>query len=272
MARAVSISLQKGGVGKTTTAINIAERLAARGHEVLAIDLDQQGHLTEGIGLLEEYRNEGHLGDLLDDDRAVTASDLIRPTEWFDVLPSHRDLDDVEERMRSLTFGELQVRNQVVEPLLGDAYDYVVIDSPPNLGPLSDAALIAAQHVIVPLEMSEPAVGGFERMVNQQIRPLRREIDLEILAIVPNELEGNNEERRIIGDLEASDFGALLPAFGRSTEFDDPRSPGPGIRKRIALKRATREGKPLAAYDPDNDMLDRYDALAAIVERGGMDG
>lgn len=270
--RAVSFALQKGGVGKTTTAINVAERLANRGHDVLAIDLDQQGNFTEGVGLADAYTADAHVGDALADTEPVTVTDIIRQAEWFDVLPAHRDLDDLAERMRSATFGELWIRNDVVDPLLGDQYDYVVIDAPPNLGPLADASLIATENVMIPLLMSEPSVAGFERMVRQQIQPLRKEIELEILAIVPNHLQGDNEERRIIGDLEDSEFAGKLPPFARSSEFDTSGSPGPGIRKRISLKRAWREGQPVAAYDPECDMLDRYDALAAIVERGDIDG
>lgn len=267
--RAVSIALQKGGVGKTTTAINLADRLAARDHDVLAVDLDQQGNLTEGIGLTDAYTAETHLGDALADDSPTTVGDIIEPTEWFDVLPAHADFDDLEEQMRSSTFGELWVRNEIVEALLGDAYDYIVIDSPPNLGPLSDASLIASQNIIIPLLMSEPSVAGFERMVDQQLRPLRQEIDIDVLAIVPNRLEGNNEERRIIEDLENSPFAEHLPPFGRSDKFEE--SPGPGIRERIALRRAWRDGQPLSAYEPKCDMLDRYDAVAEIVENGGHD-
>lgn len=107
-------------------------------------------------------------------------------------------------------------------------------------------------------------------MFTQQIQPLRQEFDLTILAIVPNDLSGDNEERRIIGDLENSSFAKHLPAFARSTHFDQNGSPGPGLRERIAFRRAYREGKPLAQYDPENDMLERLDELAVIVEQGGV--
>ncbi|WP_276256992.1 ParA family protein [Halomontanus rarus] len=268
--RAVSVALQKGGVGKTTLAINLAERLANRSNDVLLVDLDQQGNATEGVGLADAYSSDTHLGNVLDDNDDTALEDILRSAGTFDVLPANEDLDSVENSIRSATFGELWIRNEVVDPLLEDAYDYVVVDSPPNLGPLADASLISTQNVIVPLRMSEPSVSGFERMYTQQILPIRKEIDLDILAIVPNSLAGDNEEKRIIGDLEESDFGEYLPAFARSAHFDDPDSPGPGLRERIAFRRAWREGVPLAAHDPESDMLERLDELAAIVERGGV--
>ncbi|MEF8799914.1 MAG: ParA family protein [Halolamina sp.] len=267
MGRAVSVSLQKGGVGKTTVAINLADALAADGDDVLLVDLDQQGNATEGVGLKEAYESDSpHIGDVLTDDDAVDAEEIIAERDRFDIIPAHINLDETADRIRNSTFGMLWVRRRIVEPLLDEQYDYVVIDSPPSLGPLSDAALIGAGHVIVPLLMSEPSVSGFERMWDQQILPIRNEVDLELLAIVPNDLSGNNEERRIIEDLENSPFDEFLPGFARSAEFDNPVSPGPGIRHRIAFSRAWREGQTLREYDADNDMLERLHQLAAIVE------
>ena len=267
MGRAVSVSLQKGGVGKTTIAINLADSLGASGHDALLVDLDQQGNATEGVGFKDAYEDgEPNLGDVLTDDDPVDVREVIQSRDGFDVLPAHVNLDDVEDRIRNSTFGMLWVRRRIVEPLLDDEYDHIVIDSPPSLGPLSDASLIGARNVLVPLLMSEPSVSGFERMWEHQIKPIRQEVELNLLAIVPNDLQGNNEERRIIRDLEDSPFGQYLPPFARSKLFDDSESVGPGIRHRIAFSRAWREGKTLREYDPTNDMLERFDEVARIVD------
>lgn len=266
--RAVSVALQKGGVGKTTLAINLTDRLADRGHRVLLVDLDQQGNATEGVGLADYYTADTHLGHLLENEHSVEFSDIVHSVHGFDVLPANKDYDDLEDTIRTTSFAELWLRRQLVDQYLDDPYDYIIFDSPPNLGPLSDASLVASRNVVIPLLMSEPSVSGFERMYTQQIQPLRNEFDINILAIVPNILSGDNEERRIIGDLEDSQFGALLPPFARSSQFNE--SPGPGIRSRIAFKRAYREGEPLAKFDPENDMIPRLDDLATIVENGGI--
>ena len=161
MARAVSVSLQKGGVGKTTVAINLADALSARGNDVLLVDLDQQGNATEGVGMKDHYEDsDASIGHVLTDDDPIDVREVIRNREAFDVVPAHVDLDDIEDRIRNSTFGVLWVRRRIIEPLLGDDYDYIVIDSPPSLGPLSDASLIGAGHVVVPLLMSEPSVSG----------------------------------------------------------------------------------------------------------------
>mgnify|MGYP000580871574 FL=1 len=269
--RAVTVALQKGGVGKTTVAINVAERLSARGHEVLLVDLDQQGNATEGVGLGDYYEAENYIGDVWDSDSDVEITDLIRETDWMDVIPSHRDLDEVENQLRTSAYGVTRVRNYIVEPLLGEAYDYIIIDSPPSIGPLSDSALVGTENVLVPLKMREASISGFQRMVEQQLQPLQNEggIEVRVLALVPNILEGDGEEKRIISDIEASPWADCLPTFARSEQFD--ASPGPGLRKRVAFSRAYREGKPLAAYDPTSDQLPRLDELADIIERGGVD-
>ena len=270
----VSIGLQKGGVGKTTFAINLAERLAALGNRTCFVDLDQQGNATEGVGHKDAMTTDRNLNAALRDDEDVSVRDVIRTVDCentFDLIPAHKDFNELENWLDDHTWGQLQIRNQVVDEL-SDDYDAIVIDTPPNLGLMSDSGHIASQAVVVPLLMSAFSEAGFERMFLEQIVEIDREIGCDIYAIVPNKLSGDNEEKRIINDMEDSPFGQYLPEFCRSKQFDRSDSPGPGIRKNIGLKRSIRDGVPLADYDPENPMIERFEELARIVETGGLGG
>jgi chromosome partitioning protein len=270
--RCVTISNRKGGVGKTALAINIADRLADRGHGVLLVDADPAGHATEGVGLRDAYTDEVHIGQYLAEEDSVTLGDVIRPTDHdFDVVTSHRDLGryatqiDSEDR-----FAILCLEQRLVEPLLGDEYDYIVVDSPAASGSLlADATLVAAGNVIVPMEPGEESIRGFEQMMQQQIAPIRENREVNILALVPNHCRSDNELKRLVEQINEH-FPEYTPRFAHTEMLET--SPGAGIRERIAIKRAWRDGVPLSKFDPDNDMLGRFDELATVVERGGVDG
>jgi ATPases involved in chromosome partitioning len=148
----VAVGMQKGGVGKTTTSINVAGALADRGHSVLAVDGDPQGGLTLKLGYREQYReSEYALYDVLSDMGGLSLGDLeelvIRGSE-FDIVPSHLRNFRLEKQLYSQARGVESLKlalNRLTTP-----YDYVIIDSPPNLGPLADGALLAAENVLFP--------------------------------------------------------------------------------------------------------------------------
>lgn len=275
--RSVAIALQKGGVGKTTIAINVPERLSARGYDVLLVDLDQQGNATSATGLDKHYTTDEHLGTVLrDSDRSAT--ELIQESDWgFDVLPAHRDLDEVKQYVSQATMGHTLIQDRIVDPLLGTEYDFIIFDVPPDINPLSDAGLYAAGNVIIPLKMSEPSVHGFHRMREQQIGPLMQGRDFSVLAIVPNELQSrfglDNNETNILTELAEADLPAPFPEeqTGRDLlpSFALPDSDKPGLRKREAFRDSYAARQPLAEYDPDNDQIERLDELADIIVNGG---
>ncbi|AFZ73914.1 ParA family protein [Natronobacterium gregoryi] len=270
--RGITVTLQKGGVGKTTVSINLAERLAARGHDVLLIDVDPQGSATEGVGRGDTYTADTHLGHVLDPERPTTPVDLVRSAGSdveFDLVPSHATLDRVAAEIRDTENGEAQLYRKLVRPL-ADRYDWVVFDSPPTIGPLSNAAIVATRQAVVPLQLSKPSADALTRTVTNQLFALNDRLPerepIEILALVPNRVSGDNEEKRVLRALEDSQFESYLPPFARSDLLEDDVALGPGIRERVAFRRAYRSGVPLAAYDPDIDMLERLDALAETVE------
>ncbi|SDR36029.1 ParA family protein [Natronobacterium texcoconense] len=275
--RGITVTLQKGGVGKTTVAINLAERLAARGHDVLLVDVDPQGSATEGVGCGDAYTGDTHLGQVFDPSDPTTPGDVVRSTGTelsFDLVPSHASLDRLAAEIQATENGEAQLYRKLVRPL-ADRYDWIVLDSPPTIGPLSNSAIVATRQAVVPLQLSKPSADALTRTVTNQLFALNDRLPerepIEILAIVPNRVSGDNEEKRVLEALEDSQFEPYLPAFARSSLLQDADSPGPGIRERVAFRRAYRSGVPLASYDPDVDMLDRLDSLTNKIEEKGRE-
>ena len=148
----INVAMQKGGVGKTTTSINLAGALADRGHDVLAVDADPQGGLTLKLGYRDHYREaEFALYDVLSDIGQLTLNDLdqlIVDGAEFDIVPSHLRNFRLEKHLYSEARGVEALK--IALDRLKSEYDYIVIDSPPNLGPLADGALLAAENVIFP--------------------------------------------------------------------------------------------------------------------------
>jgi chromosome partitioning protein len=250
----IAFSLQKGGVGKTAITIHLAGAFAERGKRVLLVDLDGQGGLTEGIGRRDAYGRSPSIVDALTsytNGQQVNPQDLLVSREPFDLIPAHRDIAQLSERLGQdrAWFRRLdQLLSEIEEP-----YDYVLIDAPPELSRVSDSALIAAGNVVIPMIPEEPAARGLEKMVTDQIKPIRQDLgeDLEITTIVPNRVLDSGETERVISGLREG--------------FQDLVSPV-HIRKRVSIPRAWRQGKTLFEHAPDSDMCPRFLELSEYIE------
>ncbi|HEY8846391.1 MAG TPA: AAA family ATPase, partial [Candidatus Limnocylindrales bacterium] len=159
----IAIANQKGGVGKTTTAINLAGALEEEGYRILCIDMDPQANMTAGLGINLNTVDKS-MADVLADGRS-TLTEVIRPTEsaGIDIAPANIDLASTEGELFT-ALGREQVLRDALETHIGP-YDYVLIDCPPNLGLLTVNGLVAANSVIIPVQTQYYAMKGLNNLV-----------------------------------------------------------------------------------------------------------
>lgn len=255
-----AVGMAKGGVGRTTVAVNGAERLAARGRDVLLVDSTDQGGATAALDAGDTA--EPTLGDVLGGN--VELPDALVERAGMDLLRASEDPAAVREMLKNPPEGIVQLVTRVIAPARR-RYDHVLVDTSPVIDTLSDAALAGADRVLLVTGASEADIRALSLTLDRQIIPLRREIPLPIAGIVPNRLRGTREQRRVLSLLAGSDLGTYLPV--------DPDANEPeGLRERTAFPESWREGLPLARYAPDSDMVARLDRLADMIAGDGARG
>lgn len=248
MARLFAIVNQKGGVGKTTSAINLGAALAEAGRRVLLLDLDPQASLTAAIGI-DEIALKRSLYNVLTGDAEL--GDVLIKTHGVTVAPASIDLAAAEMQLISEIGRERVLAEALTDHL--EVFDDIVMDCPPSLGILTLNALSAADDVIIPVQCHFLALRGLA-MLFSSIEKIRRRSNpqLRIRGILPTMYDSRNvHEREVVANLEERYAGLVFPPVKRSTRFAD----------------STLAGKPMLGFDTRHAGSQVYRDLAAEVLR-----
>jgi chromosome partitioning protein len=248
LARSLAVANRKGGVGKTTTAINLATALAMAGSRVLLVDMDPQANLTSGVGLKGQAGDAGTVYQALTGEfQDATAFVLPTRVDGLELVPADRNLTGAEVELVLLPNRERRLRALVYS--LRDRYDYIFIDTPPSLGLLTLNALVAADAVLIPLTCEYFALEGIADLI-ATLRRIRSTLNpsLDIAGV----LMTMYDERTNLGQQVARD----IRTFFQERVFDTV------IPRNIRLGEAPSHGMPAIVYDAKSRGAEAYVALA----------
>ena len=252
MADVIAIANQKGGVGKTTVAINLAGALAEHGYRLLCVDMDAQANLTVGLGI-NLGTVERSMADVLADSRA-SMREVIVPTQTagIDVAPSTLELASTEVELFT-AIGREHALREALGDFVDENYDYVLIDCPPTLGLLTINGLVAASSVIIPVQTQYYALKGLTALVKviNQIRAKGLNRDLRVLGLLPTFYDG----RTILG----------REMLDELRELGDHHVFNSIIRQTVKLGEAPLAGRPVTAYASTSDAARTFRELAREV-------
>ena len=245
--KVLAVANQKGGVGKTTTAINLATSLALSGHRVLLVDVDPQGNLTSGVGKKGERAEAGTIYEALLTDAPPEGFVLSTQVENLSLIPADRNLTGAEIELVSVPAREHRLR-RVLDPLRAQ-FDLIFIDCPPSLGLLTLNALVAADAVLIPLHCEYFALEGLADLVGTMRRvrgSLNPSLDIEGVLLTMY------DDRTNLGQLVARD----VREFFKDKVFNTV------IPRNVRLGEAPSHGMPAVLYDARSRGAAAYVALA----------
>lgn len=251
MAKIICVANQKGGVGKTTTAVNLSACVAQLGYRVLLIDIDPQGNTTSGLGV-NKNRLETSVYDVLIND--TDAAEAVRDTmiESLKLLPACVELAGAEVELVNLLAREQRLKNAIAP--IRESYDYIFVDCPPSLGLLTLNALTMADTLLVPIQCEYYALEGLSQLMNT-VKLIRRSLNpaLEVEGVVLTMYDGRtNLSQQVVGEVKR---------FFKNKVYDTiiPRS--------VRLGEAPSFGLPISLYAPKSTGALAYEELAEEVTK-----
>jgi chromosome partitioning protein len=250
--RVISIANQKGGVGKTTTAVNLGAALAEIGYRVLVVDLDPQGNATTGLGI--SHRNvEGSIYDVIMNDTPV--DDCVEPTSVKNlfVCPATIDLAGAEIELVPAFSRELKLKRALQSAR--DDYDFTLIDCPPSLGLLTVNGLAASDDVIVPIQCEYYALEGLGQLLRN-------------VALVKSNLNPELDVRGIVLTMYDARTRLAVQVEAEVREHFGPKVYRTVVPRTVRISEAPSFGEPIIVFDPSSRGAIAYRELAKEVSRG----
>ena len=251
MTKVIAVTNQKGGVGKTTTAINLAAAIALEGKKVLLVDCDAQGNATSGVGQKGQRARGGTLYEAITNDNADVHDFIISTSiDRLSLIPATRDLSGAEIELITVENRERRLKNLLAQ--LRDEFDFIIVDSPPSLGLLTLNALVAADKVLIPLHCEYFALEGLADLVATMRRvraSLNATLDIEGVLLTMN------DERTNLGQQVSRDV----------REFFKDKVYRTVIPRNVRLAEAPSHGLPAVTYDARSRGAEAYFAFAKEV-------
>jgi chromosome partitioning protein len=249
----IAVVNQKGGVAKTTTTMHIGVAFAYLGKKVLLVDLDSQGHLAEGFGIVADKIAQ-EMSDVFEGSKSIR--DIILPNlrPNLDLAPSNVRLADMELTLVNMRFRESKLK-RALEPV-SSRYDYILLDCPPNLGLFTVNALIAANKVLIPMATHFWSMLGVSRLLTS-IQAVKQEANptLELLGIIPTRFTRTIHAREVL-DKTKEELGGACHIFE------------PPINESVRFAEATGQGTTVFDIAPDIEGAQAYRAIAKEIMHG----
>lgn len=247
MARIICIANQKGGVGKTTTSVNLAAALASLGRRALIVDMDPQGNASSGLGVKRYENQENNIYQVLIGEKKISEAIQQTQSEHLDIVSANPDLVGAEIELVDMPQREYRLKSAIAE--VRDRYDYILIDCPPSLGLLTVNSLSAAETFLVPLQCEYYALEGLSQLLNTAgliKKSLNQSLRIEGIVLTMFDAR-NNLSHQVVSEIQSHFADKVFDAI---------------IPRNVRLSEAPSHCQTIFQYDPKSVGAKKYRELA----------